>query len=108
MEIETQHEDQDFDIFAGEDLSDDEIIEMSVEWLRFKKVAVWDELEIPIGLVDDAGRTLLMHAAHDGDYEKVLFCIEHRLSDPNSRCFNNYNALAYATKMGHDHIADYL
>lgn len=94
----------------GEDLSDNEALEISTQFLKFKSVQVLKDLIdiIPYNMQDDRGRTLLHYAADSGHFKKVKFLIESGLVDPHLKDSESMNALEISSKKGFTHIIDYL
>lgn len=94
----------------GENLSDSEVLEVSVEFLKFKSVNVLKELSelIPHNMTDSQSRTLLHWAAHQGHLKKAQFLVEEGLVDPCLRDYQHNNCLELAAKTGHSAMIDYL
>jgi hypothetical protein len=60
----------------AESLSESEDIQKTVEWFRFKKLEVWDEVKIPRGIVDEKRRTLLHWSAMYNNIEKAFYLLD--------------------------------
>ncbi|CAG9311524.1 unnamed protein product [Blepharisma stoltei] len=94
----------------GEDLSDSEMIDVSVDFLKFKATNVIDNLKelIPFNMTDGYGRTLLHWASYEGKIKKVKFLVENAMQDLSLRDFSGFNALELAAKRGHSKVIDFL
>lgn len=94
----------------GEDLSDSENLEISVDFLKFKSRFVLDELKdlIPYNLTDRQGRTLLHWAASSCQLSKAQFLLESDLLSVTQRDFSQQNALEVSARQGDPKLISYL
>lgn len=94
----------------GEDLDVSEILEISVEFLKYKSTEVLMELAelIPVDLTDRQNRTLLHWAAVNSQVQKARFLIEQNLTEKNIKDLGGYNCLELACKKANKTMVDYL
>lgn len=94
----------------GEDLSEDEQVAITVDYLRFKSLQVLRSLRkaIPRDIRDSKGRTLLHWAAARGQLPKAKYLIEAGLVTTEAVTLQGDTAMDLASRIGHLHVADYL
>lgn len=94
----------------GEDLSDEEQVSITVDFLRFKTLDVIKALKkaIPRDIRDEKGRTLLHWAAARGQVTKVKFLVESGLASPEAVNSQGDTALEVASRVGFAEVTEYL
>jgi hypothetical protein len=93
----------------GEDLDPGEPLKISVEFLSYKSVKVLEEIVgiIPKNMIDSQGKTLLHHAAQQGQTSKIAFLVDADLVDPALKDNLGQTALEIAMKKKHLKIIKY-
>ena len=93
-----------------EDLSDDEQVSITVDFLRFKTLDVLKALKkaIPRDIRDEKGRTLLHWAAARGQIAKAKFLVESGLVTPDAVNAQGDTAMEVASRVGFAEVTEYL
>jgi len=94
----------------GETLSEDEQVSITVDFLRFKSLAVLKSVRkaVPKDMRDGKGRTLLHWAAARGQLERAKFLVESLLVTPEAANAEGDTAMDIASRVGYIEVADYL
>jgi hypothetical protein len=94
----------------GEDLSDDEQVCITVDFLRFKSLDVLKAFKkaIPRDIRDEKGRTLLHWAAARGQVAKAKFLVESGLVTPEAVNAQGETAMEIASRVGFVEVMEHL